>query len=71
MSKRDLCTMENIPKDSGTMEIKCEHTPCEATWKLIQPEIKELESGDHIQKFYKLPSDDPRRLHLNIICESI
>lgn len=50
------------------MEIKCEKTPCEATWKLIQPDVEELASGDHMHKFYKISTDDPRRMHLNIIC---
>ena len=50
------------------MEIKCEKAPCEATWKLIQPEVSELADDEHLQKFYKVSSDDPRRMHLTIIC---
>lgn len=47
-SLHDLCTLDNISEEKGTLLIKCEKTPCDATWKVIQPEIKDLTNSDHI-----------------------
>jgi len=41
-----MCSLKNITNSAMKLGIKCEKTPCELSWIILQPALVE-DDGDH------------------------
>ena len=65
-----MCLLERLPSPVMSMDLKCDHLPCEASWTILQPSVKNFGlDKQSVDDLYKI-SDSPLHMIAMVSCNN-